>query len=270
MESILRENRIQAVIRSTTVLVFVFLGNINIFAQETDDEYIPFVEEGKTWIYSAISDIYGTPIGRDVYFTMNGNTVINDKTYKKVYCKFVNYYKDSEQHYFCAVREESLRVFIVEPDTEEEKLLYDFSLPDEKLELSYDDQTFVRNSGTIDEHFSNMMNYKLYESFDAINHGYSGIGVWKEGVGAVYVNPFACELYGRSMTKFPCPIELLYCMKSNGEYIWRPFSTPINSIRETFNENPEDIVLYDLQGRRLNNKPCQGIYIQNGKKVVIK
>jgi hypothetical protein len=31
-----------------------------------------------------------------------------------------------------------------------------------------------------------------------------------------------------------------------------------------------DAPYYDLQGRRLNGKPKQGLYIKNGKKVVIK
>jgi len=32
----------------------------------------------------------------------------------------------------------------------------------------------------------------------------------------------------------------------------------------------QDQSLYDLQGRRLNGKPQKGVFIQNGKKVVIK
>lgn len=230
-------------------------------------EYIPFVEEGKVWICRAVSNTYGTPIGYDVYFTMNGDTEINGKIYKKVYCKFVKYYEDSEQHYFCAVREEDGCVFIVEPEAEEEKLLYDFSSPEQILELSYDDQTFVRNSGTVDEYYPNMMNYRLYESLGELNHGYGNIGVWKEGVGSMYVNPFACELFSRSRTKFPCSIEVQECMKSNGNYIWRPVPIPINSVQEIIRDANEGNK-YNLQGRRLNENSAKGIYIQNGRKVV--
>ena len=33
---------------------------------------------------------------------------------------------------------------------------------------------------------------------------------------------------------------------------------------------PTGSTLYDLQGRRLTTQPTKGVYIQNGKKVVIK
>jgi hypothetical protein len=43
-----------------------------------------------------------------------------------------------------------------------------------------------------------------------------------------------------------------------------------NSIQETLKETPAGSTLYDLQGRRLTDKPMKGIYIQNRKKVVKK
>jgi hypothetical protein len=44
--------------------------------------------------------------------------------------------------------------------------------------------------------------------------------------------------------------------------------TAIDGIRTV--DNNQDTPYYDLQGRRLNGKPKQGLYIKNGKKVVIK
>ena len=44
--------------------------------------------------------------------------------------------------------------------------------------------------------------------------------------------------------------------------------TAIDGIRTVHNH--QDTPYYDLQGRRLNGKPKQGLYIKNGKKVVIK
>ena len=32
----------------------------------------------------------------------------------------------------------------------------------------------------------------------------------------------------------------------------------------------EDTAIYDLSGRRLSKKPARGIYIQNGKKILVK
>ena len=42
----------------------------------------------------------------------------------------------------------------------------------------------------------------------------------------------------------------------------------VEQIVATPNDNKTEY--FDLQGRRLNDKPSKGIYIQNGKKVVIK
>ena len=53
-------------------------------------------------------------MGIDCIFTMCGDTLMNGKEYKKVYCQFDEYYGDKERHYYCAVREEAYQVFIME------------------------------------------------------------------------------------------------------------------------------------------------------------
>ena len=47
------------------------------------------------------------------------------------------------------------------------------------------------------------------------------------------------------------------------------FRDETNGILPTV-DKPYDSIIYDLQGRRLTTQPTKGIYIQNGKKVVIK
>ena len=234
------------------------------------DNYIPFVEEGKAWICRDDYGIYGSLTGGDVIFTMTGDTEINGKTYKKVYLQFPGYFGDEEQHYHCAVREEDCKVFVVEPETEEENLLYDFSRPEEILELSYDDQTFVRNAGCQDGFcFPNQMHYRLYSNVDAINKGYSGIGDWIEGVGAIHVDPFAREFHVKESSKIPTAIFVQKCMNSEGVIIWKQPTRP-TSIQETLNNTPISVPLYDLQGRCLTSQPSKGVFIKNGKKVVVR
>ena len=48
-----------------------------------------------------------------------------------------------------------------------------------------------------------------------------------------------------------------------------PLEEYIDGIEQVKLRQPSSIS-FDLQGRRLNDKPSKGIYIQNGKKVVIK
>ena len=189
---------------------------------------------------------------------MTGDTEINGKIYKKVYLQFPGYFGDEEQHYHCAVREEDCRVFVVESETEEENLLYDFSCPEEILELSYDDQTFVRNAGCQDD-----------SNVDAINKGYNGIGDWIEGVGAIHVDPFAREFHVKESSKIPTAIFVQKCMNSEGVIIWKQPTRP-TSIQETLNNTPISVPLYDLQGRCLTSQPSKGVFVKDGKKVVVR
>ena len=104
-----------------SLLLFLAVQTV-LFAQ--GDNYIPFVEEGKVWYcgYSHPDVTFHATAedpsakGIDCIFTMQGDTVINGKTYKKVYCQFKEYYGDEDLHYYCAVREEDYRVYIVEEE----------------------------------------------------------------------------------------------------------------------------------------------------------
>ena len=49
MLRIFYNNSVQTVLRSMAMLTVILLGNVSTNAQESDDEYLPFLEEGKTW-----------------------------------------------------------------------------------------------------------------------------------------------------------------------------------------------------------------------------
>jgi hypothetical protein len=49
------------------------------------------------------------------------------------------------------------------------------------------------------------------------------------------------------------------------------FSRPaVTAIKDIESVHPVKNTLYDLQGRRLSTKPSKGVYIENGKKWVVK
>ena len=104
-----------------------------------------------------------------------------------------------------------------------------------------------------------------------------GAGVWVVGVGAAIENPFAFEslyiLYDEP--RFGKHISVYTCMK-DGKYVyiddWRAsHGSPITAIEDRINidNSSKSSHLYDLQGRRLTDKPTKGIYIQNGRKYVV-
>lgn len=255
-----------------------------------EHEYIPFVEEGKVWycgynhpgvtFHATAED--PSAKGIDCIFTMQGDTVINGKTYKKVYCQFKEYYGDENQHYYCAVREENYRVYIVEEDATEEQQIYDFSDWGETIIFTHNDIKYGRDGGKRRVKFLPGQVEFTIARFrgEELNFSY-GPSMWIVAVGAPYSsNPFSkdnLDLYYRDVEpKFGKYIDVRTCMK-DGEYIymddWRTsHGSPITSIDDIspVDNSPIDFPLYDLQGRRLTSQPSKGVFIKDGKKVVIK
>ena len=269
-----------------SLLLFLAVQTV-LFAQ--GDNYIPFVEEGKVWYcgYSHPGVTFHATAedpsakGIDCIFTMQGDTVINGKTYKKVYCQFKEYYGDEEQHYYCAVREENYRVYIVEEDATEEQQIYDFSDWGETIIFTHNDIKYGRDGGKRRVKFlPGQVEFSIARfRGEELNFSY-GRGIWVVAVGAPYNNPFSkdnLDLYYRDVEpKFGKYIDVRTCMK-DGEYIymddWRTsHGSPITSIDDIspVDNSPIDSPLYDLQGRHLTSQPSKGVFIKDGKKVVVR
>ena len=263
------------------VLAIFSLGVTKTLAQEWYTEYVPFVEEGKVW-YCGYGLGGGTVSPEDPHgygiaciFTMSGDTLIGGQSYKKVACQYEDFYGDKEQHYYCAVREASYRVFLIEAGEKEEKLLYDFSAPGEALVMAYNDYRFARVSGER-PYFcpTRQVEFMLCElSGDEVLRS-NILGLWMEGVGAIQINPFACELFINDKPKLGQWVRVETCM-IDGKYRFRtdwlnvPTSVDNKLLKVTSSDN-----ILDLQGRQLSNSKWsndrmrKGVYIQNGRKVV--
>ena len=266
------------------LFVFCSLGFSNALAQE-EREYVPFVEEGKVWYcsYSSFGPItteHPEGEGIDCAFSMCGDTLVNGREYKKVYCQFGEYYGDKEQHYYCAVREETYQVFIIEEEETEEKLIYDFSSPEEFLTLIYNDFPYVRTEGWHPYGFlSGQMEYTICQFTDDGEVDYSNDPCfWVDGVGNIGHNPFAFEFnfLPYDEPKLGKSTYVHTCMK-DGEYIYSmewisvPIDDPEAIDKSIYTDNSlKSSNLYDLQGRRLQHTPAKGVYIQDGKKRVVR
>jgi len=280
--------------KKTILFLLLMAMQTVLFAQER--EYVPFVEEGKSWYLGYFHSDGTYPItpedpageGIDCIFTMQGDTEINGKTYKKVYCQSKEYYGDEDQHYYCAVREEDYRVYIIEEEATEEKIIYDFSNPGEivALPFTFNDINFVRTRGGHDSDFlpGQLMYSVCTSSGDEIDYSHD-VGIWIEGVGDYIHNPFAFEfsslIYDKP--KLGKNMWVHSCMKE-GKHIFNiNWTAEISAIEERMyiDNSPKDSPLYDLQGRRLSSQPSnayhtsifrlkKGVFIKDGKKVVVK
>lgn len=260
-------------------------------AQE-EREYVPFVEEGKCWYlgYFHPRDVFPASLedpegeGVDCIFTMRGDSLIGDREYKKVYCQFEEYYGDTEQHYYCAVREEAYQVFIVDGETTEEKLIYDFSHPYELITITFNGRQFARTEGGRRYNFlPGQLEYRFCTIRDGEVLYNSGASSWIEGVGAPKTNPFTFEynylLYDK--TKFGIDIYLRSCIVDGKQIFsatWMAVPcVPLAIDDRTYTDNTKkSTYLYDLSGRRVSASSVtsarsalpKGIYIHGKRKVV--
>lgn len=247
-------------------------------AQQQD--YRPFVEDNKTWTCST------NPYGADIYYYhLKGDTLIDNQQCLKLYSQ--NRYNDGKTRYEGALYEKGKRVFWYRPSDTDRSLLYDFSLT--QGEEAMLQQFYLPNmpeeadsSGICaitdvyelnhDQLLHMILFYEVDRYGDRKTEYHSRLGCWIEGVGPsdmmdVLDNTgfnIAGDGYGSGI--IDCSV--------NGKSVYRKdeYEQLMNasSIRQSCHKENMSRTLYDLQGRRLNNKSTKGVYIENGRKVVVK
>jgi len=258
------------------VLLLCGLNTSKASAQEWDHEYVPFVGEGKVWncLLADNDDYYNEDEpAYDCIFTMHGDTVIGERNYKKVYCEFEKHYGDKEQHYYCAVREESYKVFFFEQDGTGENLLCDFSSSQDSLIFSRGNNQYERSSekhmyGNPKGPYMFYLIKKIKDSEKSDSCAYAT--VWAEGVGNLG-NPFSLEL-NYDEPKLGSQIYVYSCMKDDKiifENSWLDFPVlPLQIGTTPYTKPTSHNIHYDLQGRPVKATPKHGIYIKDGRKVM--
>ena len=88
--------------------------------------------------------------------------------------------------------------------------------------------------------------------------------VWIEGVGSVTTG-----IYGSYSVGFHgCQTTLMKCIDGNDLLFQsEDVSTSIYTVESS---KPSKGTIFDLQGRRINSHPAKGIYIRDGRKVIVK
>ena len=229
------------------------------YLEEQDKDYEPFLVEGKEWRVHSRGSI-GLMTDLNEYYKIDGDTLVGDRTYKKVYCheegtidgKPVS--SKVEPSYL--MYEDGRKVYyVVTGKDNDPKLLYDFGLnPDE----SFGNTDYVlERIDTVAQSGQDYAKYSLTTS------GQNTV-TWIEGVGSTIDLLCSTEmLVGATM-------DLVSCTWPDGrQYITEYGKTYLEGIRSIKNEEMNNTI-YDLQGRRVAH-PKQGeIYIQNGKKYINK
>lgn len=282
------------IMKKYVLIVFAIIGSLLPSIAQTDSNYHPFLKEGKVWnirldeggLYDVIEGQFYR-YSQTTYYSLSisGDTVVGDKTYKKMYRRPTTvvrkYYAPAEmagkEETFdltgeCTLwhelwREEGQKVYAYLYDKEE--LRYDFSA----------EPGMMVNVSSVSTDILSIDDISLYgknlRRFHIAMHDYQDQydRVWIEGVGHPD-GPFrvwGLEVNdGRSYQLLSC-YEDGECIYSVEEYEKMKQNLPIlNRPISELSTYPGNVPLFDLQGRRLKDKPASGVYIQNGRKVVVK
>lgn len=213
------------------------------FGQEM---YNLFLEEGKVWIYNYYS-YNGNTYNKSLI--VKGDTLIGDKSYKKIVDM-------STGRCECSMREDGHKVFCSQ--NENEYLVYDFSLNVGEVFEAPNITATVVSVDTV------MIGGRSFRILDVRENDNLQTNWWVEGIGGMNYLTNSIRLPGDYYTFLQCKIgdSILFSQKN--------FETLAVQKLIIKRGNYSIPSTYDLQGRRQTAKPTRGIYIQNGKKVVVK
>ena len=254
----------------------LIISLIGLLGQVKAQDYVPFPTEDAVWNIKMISE--EMPGQRHFYF-LNGDTIINDTTYTKVYHTLDHTLSTSS--YNCCIREEEQRIFVRYPYArylyENEFLLYDFNL--EVGDAVILKMTHNFTSELIDVEFVlgavgniqlNTGDYRRSYIYNTDDYDMGDISVI-DGIGAsdgMAGHLFYCELDPGDL--FELMAYYLDCFTLNGDNIYGNCTTDnieINSYDKTYisnipvNNNSvlhldikqeyKTIQVFDIQGRIL-------------------
>ena len=222
----------------------------------------------------------------EMHEVLEGDTVINGLTYKKV--QTTTPYKS---YCYYALREEDRKVYAYVFNPKQEFLLYDFNVEVEDVVMAgmLDDRS--KKCTIMEKREVELQGEPFYfyavEVTEYENSSYRSY--WVEGIGSPFgiqfepdIAPFPQypnkddikdpETYTGPYIVFYDSYMFDYCMEGGKllgtrEELWALFTgiQPVAASKSV----PSDYI-YDLSGRRVQGTPKKGVYIQNGKKAVIK
>ena len=285
--------------RHTIICILVSLCTQSGLAQSSIS-YRPLAQEGRVWhcereafesVYNRMERRYEpVPFTRYYKYKVEGDTVINNLTYKKLLLNdgdfkdfYDNYegsdytfgYSDNEWHYVGALRDEEAKAFIIHEYYTTEELIYDLSMEKgDSLEQEYDVMIRISTSDIVVIHENIVLRCLAYTrrfpgGYLPTKHYY-----WIEGVGTHY----DCFLPKRFCRTTPEAGMVLSCYEGN-QCIFKSDDPRVSSVATpSLNSNPSTHHCYDLTGRRLSVPSTfsvrsvlpKGVYIEDGKKRVRK
>ena len=254
------------------LILLVISMKMTAVAQNT---FEPIVVEGRIWNVVSIhpaeqpdsglippgyyQDIKGRwGIGFPHTFMLKGDTIMDGATYKKLFL---------DDMFVSGLREEDGRVYERYWEDVPEQLIFDFYLQSGDIFKDEVDDMFqmeVKQVRDVDVDGKSRKCMDMWAHMEGMEIVDGLVDYWIEGIGCMNGPhfPFWWEAISSSSLLLSCydGDECIYSTEDINQII---------NIQSTITKYPSDN-LYDLQGRQLRHAPAKGVYIQDGKKWVVK
>lgn len=232
------------------VMQFALIISLSLKAQTQSYEYIPIVKEGlQIWTTDQKYGQYNEQYRYERLALTEEDTIIDGKSYKKLYSFTEREFDIETATFVCGIREnENKQVFVASYHNQQEFLLYDFSLTEGDSILAesngeYDLYFNVTDVDTID--YNGVERRKITLQF----YNYAWV-TWIEGIGNI--EGLLMDWRSYIMAMDPMPNVRLRCYEYNEECLYSDFSfnesiydcyTPLyTGLKE--NETQNNILLY--------------------------
>lgn len=232
------------------VMQFALIISLSLKAQTQSYEYIPIVKEGlQIWTTDQKYGQYNEQYRYERLALTEEDTIIDGKSYKKLYSFTEREFDIETATFVCGIREnENKQVFVASYHNQQEFLLYDFSLTEGDSILAesngeYDLYFNVTDIDTID--YNGVERRKITLQF----YNYAWV-TWIEGIGNI--EGLLMDWRSYTMAMDPMPNVRLRCYEHNEECLYSDFSfnesiydcyTPLYTGLEE-NETQNNILLY--------------------------
>lgn len=232
------------------VMQFALIISLSLKAQTQSYEYIPIVKEGlQIWTTDQKYGQYNEQYRYERLALTEEDTIIDGKSYKKLYSFTEREFDIETATFVCGIREnENKQVFVASYHNQQEFLLYDFSLTEGDSILAesngeYDLYFKVTDIDTID--YNGVERRKITLQF----YNYAWV-TWIEGIGNI--EGLLMDWRSYIMAMDPMPNVRLRCYEHNEECLYSDFSfnesiydcyTPLYTGLEE-NETQNNILLY--------------------------
>ena len=204
------------------VMQFALIISLSLKAQTQSYEYIPIVKEGlQIWTTDQKYGQYNEQYRYERLALTEEDTIIDGKSYKKLYSFTEREFDIETATFVCGIREnENKQVFVASYHNQQEFLLYDFSLTEGDSILAesngeYDLYFNVTDVDTID--YNGVERRKITLQF----YNYAWV-TWIEGIGNI--EGLLMDWRSYTMAMDPMPNVRLRCYEYNEECLYSDFS----------------------------------------------